>query len=191
MDANLTQLLNRLGTGGRQHFDTAYRLVIEGIKRIARRRKRKSGICVETTEIADDAMLRIGLNGKTPHFASRGKFYAYSERVVANLLLDQIRKQRAGRRIPPEERQSLDAAGPVASRVECDAAVVELVDDLDAAHPQLGLVFQKHALEQKSLEEIAGELGKQEHEIEAMWKTAIALIRRRLTNSKLSASRTT
>ena len=140
---------------------------------VARRVKDREEAQDVTAEVFHQALKNIG------RFQWRGvPFAAWLLRIAANALAD--RWQRAGREVPADSAElEAESVSADVSEIERRAMLFQLVDRL----PQdQRLVVVRRFVEQKSIREIAGELGRSEGAIKQLQFRALETLREQVRN---------
>lgn len=122
-----------------------------------------------TAEVFHQALRNIG------RFQWRGvPFAAWLLRIAANALADKWQRAGRGIEVPAEEGQIENEAGTEAAEVERRAMLFQLVDRLPADQR---LVILRRFVEQKSVREIAHELGRSEGAVKQLQFRALETLR--------------
>ena len=141
---------------------------------VARRVKDREEAQDVTAEVFHQALRNLG------RFQWRGvPFAAWLLRIAANALAD--RWQRAGREVPADTAELEAEVGPAdVIEIERRAMLFQLVDRLPSDQR---LVVVRRFVEQKSIREIAGELGRSEGAVKQLQFRALESLREQVRKS--------
>ncbi len=128
-----------------------------------------------TAEVFHQALKNIG------RFQWRGvPFAAWLLRIAANALADRWQRAARGVEVPADEARIENEAGPAdAAEVERRAMLFQLVDRLPADQR---LVIMRRFVDQKSVREIAQELGRSEGAVKQLQFRALETLRSQVRN---------
>lgn len=95
----VTQLLNRLGSGDKTALDEIIPLVYHELRQIARGylSHEPAGHTLQPTALIHEAYLRM-VQQPLPNYSSRAHFYGVSARIMRQILVDHARRRRAKKR---------------------------------------------------------------------------------------------
>jgi RNA polymerase sigma factor (TIGR02999 family) len=131
---DITRLLQAADRGNAEAAQQLFLLVQEDLKQIARKRKRHARAVVEasTTALIDNVFVRLVGQEATPWQAGdRRKFFGYASVKIHDLLIDQVREQKAARRGGGQEHVEL--ADGLADDGAHSPDYVDLLHDLKGA----------------------------------------------------------
>src|SRR5262245_53944728 len=96
---HLTEMLQRLPTGGRDAMNTAIPLVYEELKKLARAHLRREAraIPLQTTALVHEVFLKLG-GSRHPSYENRAHFYGIASRLMRQVLVDMAREKDDGKR---------------------------------------------------------------------------------------------
>src|SRR5215831_19123001 len=102
----ITELLQRVGTGDQQALGTVIPLVYTELKKLAAAHLRHEGKArpLETTALVHEAFLRLA-HGQHPSYENRSHFYGIASRLMRQVLVDLARARAAEKRSAMEEVQ--------------------------------------------------------------------------------------
>ncbi|MCO6454690.1 MAG: hypothetical protein J5I93_05245 [Pirellulaceae bacterium] len=188
-DQQLVALIDRVRQGDQAAFTAAAKLVEDLVRQVARAKLRseKHRGLLQTTLILDEVLLKLYEQGLPDSVTLR----AFVARVVHNLLIDQWRRQSAGRRGGGQRFVSLQDSGPVAER-DVSATDAQLLRDLDEALSRLAeldplahQVVQCHRLLGMTLPETAATLGVSLSTANRKWSDSKRQLRDLLTEGRV------
>ncbi|PIQ63949.1 MAG: RNA polymerase subunit sigma-70 [Bacteroidetes bacterium CG12_big_fil_rev_8_21_14_0_65_60_17] len=101
--ANVTMLLNALGTGNRRALDELFPVVYNELRERARQERRRLGghATMNTTALVHEAYVKlVGADGTGPggNWASRAHFYAVAAKAMRHIFLDYAKRKTALKR---------------------------------------------------------------------------------------------
>jgi len=185
--ATLTRLLNLMWQGDRGAADQAALLVFAELRRLASARLRAEhpGHTMQTTDLVNEAFVRLLGSAGRLQSESRKHFYVVASRAMRRILLDhaRARARRVGRnRIPLD-----DAAGETAPNGL--SALDEALTKLEAVEPEAAEVFELKYYGGRSHQQVAELLDLSEATARRRWGVACAVLRVQLgrTGANLSA----
>jgi len=129
---DITQLLASWKKGDEQALESLLPLVYDELRSLARGylRKERAGHTLQPTALVHEAYVRL-LGGDAPaSFKDRSHFFAIAAQAMRWILVDHTRRQRAGKRIPPEERIPLESAPILETNPDLD--LLDLHEALEA-----------------------------------------------------------
>jgi RNA polymerase sigma-70 factor, ECF subfamily len=152
-----------------RRFSELYEGNFERVFAFVMRRVRDRDIAEDiTAEVFHQALAKL------PHFEWRGvPFAAWLMRIAANAITDRWQKTNRETELPPEE---LEDAG-VEGEIERRAMLFQLVDGLPEDQR---LVVVKRFVEQRTIREIAAELGRSEGAVKQLQFRALQTLRERM-----------
>jgi RNA polymerase sigma factor (TIGR02999 family) len=142
---DVTGALVAIREGDDQAFDRLVQWVYQDLRRIARsqRRRRPGGAApLQTTALVHETYLRL-VDQTQAGYRDRGHFFAAWARAMRHVLVDEVRKQRAGKRgggAPPLPLE--DAALTAEGSPELVLAVDELLTALGERDPTLRRIVE-------------------------------------------------
>jgi RNA polymerase sigma factor (TIGR02999 family) len=137
----ITQLLESWQEGNQGAFEDLLPLVYDELRSLARvyLRKERQGHTLQPTALVHEAYVRLTGASGAADFKNRGHFFAVAAQAMRWILVDHTRKQRAGKRISPEDRIPLENAPILAQSPDLD------ILDLHEALERLAEVNQRQA----------------------------------------------
>src|SRR5437762_14176996 len=108
----LTRVLSAIEQGDPHAADQLLPLVYDELRRLAAQRlaEENPGQTLQATALVHEAYLRLVDTPKTPHWNSRGPFFAAAAEAMRRILVDQARRKQADKRGGQGRRVPLDAA---------------------------------------------------------------------------------
>lgn len=177
----LTEMLQRLPTGGPDAMNTAIPLVYEELKKLARAHLRREAraIPLQTTALVHEVFLKLG-GSRHPSYENRAHFYGIASRLMRQVLVDTARasgaqKRGAGLEIALSE---LPDSGP-----RPDQSVLALNDALqwlEETDPRKGQVIEMRYFGGMTAEESSMALSIPVHIVRRELRLAQALLRQRI-----------
>jgi RNA polymerase sigma-70 factor (ECF subfamily) len=152
-----------------RRFSELYEGNFERVFAFVMRRVRDRDIAEDiTAEVFHQALAKL------PQFEWRGvPFSAWLMRIAANAITDRWQKTNRETELPPEELEDAGADGEIERR----AMLFELVDGLPEDQR---LVVVKRFVEQRTIREIASELGRSEGAVKQLQFRALQSLRERM-----------
>ena len=152
-----------------RRFSELYEGNFERVFAFVMRRVRDRDIAEDiTAEVFHQALAKL------PQFEWRGvPFSAWLIRIAANAIKDRWQKTNRETELPPEELEDAGADG----KIERRAMLFQLVDGLPEDQR---LVVVKRFVEQRSIREIAAELGRSEGAVKQLQFRALQTLRERM-----------
>jgi RNA polymerase sigma factor (TIGR02999 family) len=100
----VTELLQRVGSGDRTAMDEVMPLVYDELKKLARAHlRREQGVVpLETTALVHEAFLKLA-GGRQPSYENRAHFYGIASRLMRQVLVDTARARAAEKRAAAKE----------------------------------------------------------------------------------------
>jgi RNA polymerase sigma factor (TIGR02999 family) len=174
--AEVTHLLRMAReSGDRGAIDQVVALLYPDLHRLAMARLARNGTItqLDATSIVHETYERLIGSGQLDA-ACRGQFLAYASQVMRSVIIDHVRKRRAGRRGADAVKVTLSTG--VLNQASSDDADVERVNDaieeLEAADPRLKQVVEMRYFGGFEEREIAAALGLTERTVRRDWKRA-------------------
>jgi RNA polymerase sigma factor (TIGR02999 family) len=182
----VTGLLLAWGDGDHAALDRLVPLVYDELRRMARRRigRQSDGQPLQATALVHELFVRI-VEADRLTVKSRTHFFALSARLMRQILVDQARRRRAGKRGGSATMISLDEA-PAAATPAASVDVLALdqaLEVLSSLDERQCRVVELRFFAGLDIPEAAEALGVSRATIEREWAMAKAWLRRRLTAS--------
>ena len=182
MPEEITELLQRWGSGDAEAFRLLTPLVYQELRKLASSHLRREsiGLDVQPTELVNEAYLRM--EGRvTGSWQNRAQFYAVASQVIRRILIDQARTRLRGKRGGAHTTLALDAS--LDFPVERSLHLIAL-DDALLALAQLdsrqSRIVELRFFTGLSIEEIAEVLGLSVATVKRSWSSARAWLLREL-----------
>lgn len=159
----ITSLLLDWKTGKREALDALTPVVYDELRRLASSsmRRERQGHTLQPTALINEAYLRI-VARTLPAFNDRAHFFAFSARIMRQVLVDSVRARNAAKRGDGVARVEFDDALEVASsdgRCENVLALHEALERLSAQDYRRAAVIEMRYFGGLTREEIAASLG--------------------------------
>jgi RNA polymerase sigma-70 factor, ECF subfamily len=110
----ITALLNEVGAGNREAFDSVFALVYDELRRMASScmRQERKDHTLQTTALVNEAYMKL-VGGSGPQWRTRLHFFAVAATVMRHILVDYARARSTARRGGNAVRVALDEAAIV------------------------------------------------------------------------------
>jgi RNA polymerase sigma factor (TIGR02999 family) len=187
--SDVTQILSAIEAGDPQASAQLLPLIYEELRRLAavHMRREKPGQTLDATALVHEAYIRLlvssgvtspkvaSLSEKSPHWNSRGHFFAAAAEAMRRILIDNARRKRRPKYGGDLIRVDLDHAAAVAeSSYESLLALDEALDKLSKEEPVKAEVVKLRYFAGMSIEEIADFLGISRATVKRYWAYARA-----------------
>jgi RNA polymerase sigma factor (TIGR02999 family) len=182
---NVTILLLEWRHGDQEALDRLLPIVYSELRRIARGRLRRepAGHTLQPTDLVHEAYLRLVKLDRIT-IEGRAHFFALAARLMRQVLVDHVRRKRAGKRGGAVALLGLgdDVAQLPGEPVAVDVIALDrALDELAALEPRLARVVELRAFAGLTLQETAVALDVSHATVERDWAMARAWLYRRLT----------
>jgi RNA polymerase sigma factor (TIGR02999 family) len=182
---NVTILLLEWRHGDQEALDRLLPIVYSELRRIARGRLRRepAGHTLQPTDLVHEAYLRLVKLDRIT-IEGRAHFFALAARLMRQVLVDHVRRKRAGKRGGAVTLLGLgdDVAQLPGEPVAVDVIALDrALDELAALEPRLARVVELRAFAGLTLQETAVALDVSHATVERDWAMARAWLYRRLT----------
>ena len=180
--ADVTELLERWGSGDAEAFSALVPLVYDELKGLAGQflRNEREGHTLQPTALVHEAYLRLsGL--RSMRLQNRAHFYGASANVMRRVLVDHARRRKAEKRGSGMREDVLLEALPDAPRDFTVLALDEALQTLAAFAPEKARVVELRYFGGLSVEEAATFLGVAPITVKRYWTFARAWLFRTLT----------
>src|SRR5262249_56261420 len=131
--SDVTQILSAIEQGDPHAAEQLLPLVYDELRKLAAAKlaHEKPGQTLQATALVHEAYLRLVDTDKSPHWNSRGHFFAAAAEAMRRILVDQARRKQAEKRGGQARRVPLDAAdfgyaSPADERLDIDEALTRL-----------------------------------------------------------------
>ena len=174
--ADVTALLAKWRQGDKAALDALVPLVYEELRRLAhlRLRREPSGNQLQTTALVHEAYLRL-VDVKRIAVDTRTHFFAIAARVMRQVLVDQARRQRAGKRGGGATMLTLDEATSSVLPNMVDVIALDIaLRDLAAVDERLCQVVELKYFAGLTIDEAAAALNVAAVTVERDWAVAKA-----------------
>ena len=139
--SDVTSILSAIEQGDPHAAEQLLPLVYDELRKLAAARlaHEKPGQTLQATALVHEAYLRLVDTDKSPHWNSRGHFFAAAAEAMRRILVDQARRKQAEKRGGQARRVPLDAAdlgydSPPDELLDIDEALTRLAaEDSQAA----------------------------------------------------------
>lgn len=181
----VTRLLVAARGGEAGAAEQLFDLVYDDLRQLAARhvRSQRAGQGPSTTSLVHEVFLRLAHRGDLP-FNDRTHFFAVCSRAMRQLVIDDARSRRAGKRGGGQPAVDLEAVavaapGPAMAHEEL-LALDTALGELEREAPRLAQVVEWHFFGGLTFGEIAAALGVSERTALRDWRAARALLHARL-----------
>jgi RNA polymerase sigma factor (TIGR02999 family) len=174
--ASVTDLLQMWGAGDGQAAAQVLPLVYDELRRIAAKQlgPGRPGATVQATEIVHELYLRLSAHPDF-HWSSRVNFYAFSARLIRQILVDQARRRQRRKRGGRAARVTLSEAMACVEAANPDVLAVDAaLEKLQAIDPRKAAIVELRFFAGMTLEETAGQLGISAETVSREWRRARA-----------------
>ena len=178
---SVTKLLRQVDGDDHQRLTELYDKVQQRFRSIAKRLTGVSYNRPETTELLDDAFLKL-TSSKHLTWENRASFYAAAATTMRRMVCNHYRALGTAKNNYGKPPLSLSAGGSI-DITNDPAQIVEindLIERLTDAHPSAMKVFDMSVFGGETYREIADLLDIKEHQVRALMKLAKTLIRKSL-----------
>ena len=184
ISGDITQLLESWQGGNEQAFEELLPLVYEELRSLAAiyLRKERQGHTLQPTALVHEAYVRLTGASGASDFKDRSHFFAVAAQAMRWILVDHTRRQRAGKRIPPQERIPLENA-PILAQ-EPDLNILDLheaLEDLAKVNERQAKLVELRYFGGLSQDASAEVLGVSRATAERDWRVARLWLHRRLS----------
>lgn len=145
---DITQLLHAAEGGDQQAGDRLYREIYERLRVMAGQQRAgwRGDDTLNTTALVNEAWLKLA-GGQTPHWQSRGHFFAVASSVMRQILVDKARQRSSLKRGGDAVHLPIDESAVADSELPADLAAEILVIhdrlvELEARHPRQARVVE-------------------------------------------------
>jgi len=160
-------------------------LVERELRRLARHylRKEKNRDSVETTDLIDQAYLRL-IDQKRVHWQNRNHFFAIAATCMRRILCDRARAQERKKRGGGVEHIALSDAKPFVIEKSAELlALDEALEQLERQDARKGQIVEMRFFGGYSVKEVAKFLGVSEETAALEWRMARAWLKREISQS--------
>ena len=180
---DITKLLHDWGEGDQNALDELFPLVYNELHRQAAKylRGERAGHTLQTTALLHEAYLRLAGHGRG-RWESRFEFFAFSAKIMRNILVDHARGKQREKRGAGALKVSLAEMNFLVSQPDLGLiALDEALDRLDKIDQQQVKVVELRYFAGLSLEETAEALQISRATVARDWNVAKAWLHRELT----------
>jgi len=182
---NVTQLLLAWGRGDESARDQLIPLVLDTLRRIARRQLRaeRAGHSFETNALINEAYLKLIEQSAVP-WESRAHFFGIAARLMRELLVDHARARQRLKRGGGQEQISLTSSAIIVKEQAVDLlALDEALKTLSGVDPQSSRIVELRFFGGLTIDETAQVIGVSTPTVERGWRTARAWLQTELSPS--------
>ena len=182
---NVTQLLLAWGRGDEAARDELIPLVLDSLRRIARRQLRaeRAAHTLETNALINEAYLK--LIDQSVSWQNRAHFFGIASRLMRELLVDHARARQRLKRGGHQEQISLtSSAGIVEEQVVDLLALDQALENLSGVDPQSSRIVELRFFGGLTIDETAEVIGVSTPTVERGWRTARAWLQTELSPSR-------
>ena len=180
---SISKLLTNWSDGDHSALDELFPQIYEELHRQARRylRRENPGHTLQTTEVLHEAYIRLAHLNMGP-FESRNQFFAYSAKIIRNILVDHARTKKRQKRGGGALRVSFSQADGLTTAPDVDLmALDEALERLGTIDPGQVRIVELLYFGGLSLEAAAEVLAVSRSTIAREWNIARAWLHRELT----------
>jgi RNA polymerase sigma-70 factor, ECF subfamily len=178
----ITALLNEVGAGNREAFDSVFALVYDELRRMASScmRQERKDHTLQTTALVNEAYMKL-VGGGGPQWRTRLHFFAVAATVMRHILVDYARARSTARRGGNAVRVALDEAAIVSpERADEVVAVNAALDELALLDGRQARVVELRYFGGLTLAEAAEVLGVSSDTVTRDWNSAKAFLYQRI-----------
>ena len=182
---NVTQLLLAWGQGDESARDQLIPLVLDTLRRIARRQLRaeRAGHSFETNALINEAYLKLIEQSAVP-WESRAHFFGIAARLMRELLVDHARARQRLKRGGGQEQISFTSSAIIVKEQAVDLlALDEALKTLSGVDPQSSRIVELRFFGGLTIDETAQVIGVSTPTVERGWRTARAWLQTELSPS--------
>ena len=182
---NVTQLLLAWGRGDELARDQLIPLVLDTLRRIARRQLRaeRAGHSLETNALINEAYLKL-IEQSVVSWESRAHFFGIAARLMRELLVDHARARQRLKRGGGQEQISLTSSAIIVKEQAVDLlALDEALKTLSGVDPQSSRIVELRFFGGLTIDETAQVIGVSTPTVERGWRTARAWLQTELSPS--------
>lgn len=138
---DVTRLLRAWSAGDRGVEERLFAIVLPDLRRIANYylRREPAGQSLQTSGLVNEAYLRL-VNARDREWADRQHFFALAARMMRRLIIDHARGRRRGEAMSIAGMEELLRGREI--QLEQAIAIDQLLDELEALHPDLACVVE-------------------------------------------------
>jgi RNA polymerase sigma factor (TIGR02999 family) len=180
---DVTRILSAIEHGDAGAAERLLPLVYDELRKLAAQKlaRESPGQTLQATALVHEAYLRLVDVERTPHWNSRGHFFAAAAEAMRRILVDRARRKRCKKRGGDRVRLDLDQFAAATSErlddvLEIDAALVRLA----VADPQAAELVKLRYFAGLSIPEAAAALGVSPRSADLLWAYARAWLLRSL-----------
>jgi RNA polymerase sigma factor (TIGR02999 family) len=179
--AELTQLLKAWGDGNAGALDRLTPMVVDELKRIARRQLRAEHgeHTLQASALVNEAYLRL-IDVTKVRWEDRAHFYAICARIMRRILIEAARARLAGKRGGGDLRVTFDEALPAMGRDSQFVALEEALTELAGFDARKAQVIELRFFGGLSVQETAHVLKVSEQSVHRDWRLARSWLLREL-----------
>lgn len=181
--SGITELLLALAQGDQSARERLMPLVEQELRRIARSylRKEKNGQSLQTTDLVDQAYLRL-IDQKRVHWQNRNHFFAIAATCMRRILCDKARTEGRKKRGGGVGHVALSDAPPVICERSAELlALDEALEQLARQDARKSQIVEMRFFGGYSVEEVAGFLELSVETAALEWRMARAWLKRQLS----------
>jgi RNA polymerase sigma factor (TIGR02999 family) len=185
--SEVTRILSAIEQGDPHAAEQLLPLVYDELRRLAAQSlaHEKPGQTFDATALVHEAYLRLVDVEKTPHWNSRGHFFAAAAQAMRNILVDNARRKRREKHGGGRHRVTLDEALPAPPNDADDLlALDEALSRLAAEDPEAARIVHLRYFAGLSVEEAAQALGISRASAYRQWTFARAWLLQALSDSE-------
>ena len=175
----ITQLLNRWGSGDHDALDDLMPLVYDELRKLARNylQHERQNHTLQPTALIHEAYLRM-IDQQNSSWQSRAQFYGLAAKIMRKHIGGPCRTKQANKRGGSQLRLTLSHAEKINNRSDVDLLVLnDALIDLAKLNPQHGSIVELRFFGGLTIEETASVLGLSDTTVERNWRFARAWLK--------------
>lgn len=176
---DITQLLERWGSGEESALEELVPLVYRELRRMAANylRREQHEFSLQPTALINEVFLRL-IDQHEIRWQSRAHFFGIAARLMRRILVDRVRVRQAAKRGGVHYSLSLSKADRIAGQPSVDLLALNLaLHKLDTLDPQQVQIVELRFFGGLTIEESAEVLSVSHATLERQWKVARAWLR--------------
>jgi RNA polymerase sigma factor (TIGR02999 family) len=179
----VTRILSAIEEGDPHAAEQLLPLVYQELRQLAAQKlaQEKPGQTLEATALVHEAYLRLVDVKNTPHWNSRGHFFAAAAEAIRRILIERARRKSRRKRGGDWQRLDVQLNAPIVEGPNTDIlAVGEALSQLACEHPEEAELVKLRYFAGLTLAETAAALGISTATADRRWRYARAWLARRL-----------
>ena len=181
---NITQLLERWGTGNKEVLDELLPIVYDELRRQAARylRRERIGHTLQTTALIHEAYMRL-VDQRNVRWQNRAHFFGIASQLMRRILVDHARTKKRAKRGGSDIRVSLTDIAASTKAEDLDViALDEALNRLSTIDQQQARIVELRFFSGLTVEETAEVLSISPATVKRDWSMAKAWLHREISN---------